>query len=730
MFLTLTCSRRADDYNQITIAEKHIRPDSGSNKTDWEKLLREVRTLRRRQNHPHIINLLAAYQQEIDESGLPVKTLHLLFPWAEQDLKEWMNERSTPSNVRSLSRKERQDFLYRCIYSLVSGLCYLHSEIEGTIATHHDLKPGNVLWVDGELKIADFGHSHLRSVIEGSRTEGKSEVGTYEYQPPEYWNDDGSRSETKPGRDLDIWAMSCIILELLVLVIYDWQSGELARFARERHDDQNPNRKRTERYLANDDYSFHNSLEVVRAWFTALYESRSSDHPQPPKRLVSVLTVVFDMQVLRPCDRKSMWESQMDLHKILKRYDNRIPFLEEDLCVPPQAPRTARPTISNRTDLVDTPLHRAVRDNNWSRTIRLWELGWSRSSANDNLETPLMMMKASKDSRFRSLPNDVSQMLKAARDGRINELKQLFGKGLTPLMTGEDGQSALCQAISGFQSLGSKHDHLKNESCRKNNAQIMLTIDFLLKSKAKDQLMLASGSAKNLPLQEAASRGFVEAMRRILREGVNINGCGEMEHITPLYLAAKGCHLEAVKLLLEHKAKVCPYPGPSVQETPFHAVLLSSEDDHPKYEILESLLKAHDGQDCIDSEITFDGTPLMVAARRGDLRCCELLVRYGASIHATVLDGYGLLHEIARRGWSDFLRQILDQFSLEELEARSRPEYMHSVYVTPRELAKTNKHKSIVHLLDDRLRELKGQESDLNGFLGLSFRLPGTKRKE
>ncbi|KAL6714754.1 hypothetical protein ACLMJK_008179 [Lecanora helva] len=343
----------------ITIAEKHIRPDSGSNKTDWERLLREVKTLRKRQNHAHIISLLAAYQQEIDESGLPVKTLHLLFPWAEQDLKEWMNDRSTPSNVRSLSHEEGQDFLYRCIYGLVSGVCYLHSEIEGSIATHHDLKPGNILWVDGELKIADFGHSHLRSVIEGSRTEGAAEVGTYEYQPPEFWNDDGSRSQTKPGRDLDIWAMACIIVELLVLVIYGWQNGELARFARERHDNRNSRRKKTERYLANDDYSFHNSFEIVKAWSSALHKDQSFDRPQ---RLSKVLKVVKAMQNLDPKDRQYMWESQMDLYKILKPYDIRIPVIRNDLCVPPRKASAARVGTLKAAELFDTPLHRAVRN--------------------------------------------------------------------------------------------------------------------------------------------------------------------------------------------------------------------------------------------------------------------------------------------------------------------------------------------------------------------------------
>ena len=687
-------------------------------------MLREVKTLRRRQNHAHIISLLAAYQQEIDESGLPVKTLHLLFPWAEQDLKEWMNERSTPSNVRTLSREERQDFLYRCIYGLVSGLCYLHSEIEGSIATHHDLKPGNVLWVDGELKIADFGHSHLRSVIEGSRTEGVSEVGTYEYQPPEYWNDDGSRSDKKPGRDLDIWALGCIIIELLVLIIYDWQSGELARFARERHDDQNSTRKKTERYLANDDYSFHNSLEVVDAWYTVLYKDRSSDRPH---RLAYVWKVAQEMQTLRPDDRKSMWESQMDLYGILKRYDNRIPLLEEDLCIPPRVPRATRREALKLADLIDTPLHRAIRNKNWKRTIRLWELGWPLSSSNGNMERPLLMMKASKDARFQSLPNDVSQMLKAARDGHIEDLKQLFGKGLTPLMIGEDGQSALSQAMSAFQSPGSDHDPPEYDLCRTNNTQVMRTIDLLLERNAKDQLILPSGTGggKRLPLQIAASMGFVEAMRLMLREGVDVNGLGEMDHRTPLHLAASGCHLDAVKLLLEYKAKVRPYPRWEFSETPFHAVLCFSEEKYPKvYEILERLLEADDGEDYIDSEVTFVGTPLVVAAEAGNLRCCRLLVQRGASVHATNIEGYCLLHEIARRGWSDFLQQILSQFSLEDLEARSRRDNM-----TPREFAKKNAHNAIVHLLDDRRRELKGQESEVTGLRNLSSKLPSIFRK-
>ncbi|KAL8994489.1 MAG: hypothetical protein Q9188_007048 [Gyalolechia gomerana] len=700
----------SDGRLEITIAEKYIRPDSGSSKSDWERLLREVRTLRQRQNHANIISLLAAYQQEIDESGIPVKTLHLLFPWAEGDLKEWINQRQTPSNVKALSRKERQNFLYRCIYGLVSGVSYLHSEIEGSVTTHHDLKPGNILWVGGELKIADFGHSHVRSVIEGSRTEGVSEVGTYEYHPPEYWNPDGSRSEVKPGRDLDIWAMGCIIIELLILVIHDWETCEIARFARERHDSREPGRKKTERYLADDDSSFHNSLKIVDAWTKVLYERRSSDHPQ---RLGYVCMVAIAMLDGDPEDRPYMWESQMDLYKILRQHDNQIPILEKDLCVPPRAPRPGKRLA------VDTPLHRAVRNKDFKRTVRLWELGWPLSTRNGANDRPLRMMAASEDSRLQSLPNDVSRMLKAASDGQIDLLKQLFSRGLSPLMINEGGQSALHQTISSFQPVDSDHDRLTRNRLCQRNLQLLRTVEFLLETKGKDQVNLRAGDLgkgkKGFPLQTAASKGFVEALRRILQEGPDINGRAEKDHLSPLYLAASECHPGAVKLLLEHKAKVRLYSDTSGR-TPLNGALDASKimNEDKVCEVVGCLLEADDGKECIDFAEVMSGPPLMMAANMGYLKCCLLLTRYGASVHATDINNRGLLHAIARKGWTDFLQQILGEFSLEELETRASLDKwdLRAGKFTPREIAKKSGHKQIVHLLDARRRELKRLESN------------------
>lgn len=202
-------------------------------------LFREVETLQAAE-HPNIIRLLAAFTFITNESGYRVFSLHLLFPLAEMDLAHWMTAQQIPPNIAKFSRQERQKHLYRSIYGLVSGISYLHKEIEGRVITHHDLKPLNILIIDDRLQIADFGHSQIRPIIEGSATEGR--LGTYEYQPPEYYNQDGSRAQSKYGRAFDVWAVGCIIVELATLIVHDWQSGMVNTFREERKS--NPNRER------------------------------------------------------------------------------------------------------------------------------------------------------------------------------------------------------------------------------------------------------------------------------------------------------------------------------------------------------------------------------------------------------------------------------------------------------------------------------------------------------
>ena len=97
------------------------------------------------------------------------------------------------------------------ITQILSGLKYLNDHNPKII--HYDLKPQNILFHNGEIKISDFG---LCKVIEDNteRVELTSQgVGTYWYQPPECF-------EVGPTPPLicskvDVWSLGVIFYEML-----------------------------------------------------------------------------------------------------------------------------------------------------------------------------------------------------------------------------------------------------------------------------------------------------------------------------------------------------------------------------------------------------------------------------------------------------------------------------------------------------------------------------------
>ena len=660
---------------------------------DWEKLFREVQTLQSRSNHPNIIPLLASYTLETDESGHYVKSLHLLFPLAEMDLADWMTKPQTPSNIARLSKQSRQIYLYRSIYALVSGISYLHKDVDGIFTAHHDLKPRNILVVNDKLKIADFGHSHLRPILEGSATEGVAGLGTYEYQPPEYWNKDGSRAQIKHGRPFDVWAVGCIVIELVILVVHDWQSEMVNMFRNERKANPNRDRKTPDSVQDGSEYSFHNNRVVVEDWVLRLKTCGGS------QQLNKVLDIAAGMLAPRPSDRPYMWEIQLDLYESLKPYDRSIPNLTGDLCVPPLFREGNTRIISHGRSYylpseiegsMETPLHRAAKTNNRSRTIRLWELGWSVSHPDLNGQTPRDIMKGSDHLGIRELESMVTSMLEAARTGNVGEIKKLISRGLSPLMIDADGRSVLYEAVISSQ---------------------VNVIKYLLNGKPNMLLTLWDKTTEELPLHAAARIGFVKALELIVKSVPDIDiykhGSG-----TALYYAAGGGHTDAVKLLLKNNAKVLPSkphfagsPG-----TPVHAALNRAEDAKI-CEIVKLLLEADDTHECMEFRDGWGLTPLFLAARSGSIECFDLLLQHRASIHAAPSYEGSLLNIIARGGMLDILRQCIQSFSLEELEDRS-------FKVTPLELAQEAGHKEVAKLLSSHIRQVRRSGGNKTGLLG------------
>ncbi|KAL8878726.1 MAG: hypothetical protein Q9215_007157 [Flavoplaca cf. flavocitrina] len=365
-----------------TVAEKFQRLDKPD---DEERYHREIETLRRRE-HPNIVPLLASYTLETLDSGSVIKSLHFITPLAQMDLAEWMMHPKPPPWLQRSEPSETRGFLYRSIYALVSGLSFLHRENKGTITAHHDLKPKNILVFGQDLKIADFGSSHLRPLAEGSETQRRP-LGTYEYHPPEYWNDDGSQARLNHGRAFDIWSMGCIIIELATLIVHGWESEKLSGFRNQRQ--QNPHKTRPKvAGRDNKDCSFHNNRAVVRNW---ILELKAHDYGTP--KLNSTLDVARQIMNETPESRLYTWEAELDLYMIQYPDDPQVKKLERgSLCV--QSPQKH---IPSRTQ---TPLHRAAHKGNQKRICELLDAKWSLSIRDHNDLTAWDVLKQTQDSDF------------------------------------------------------------------------------------------------------------------------------------------------------------------------------------------------------------------------------------------------------------------------------------------------------------------------------------------
>ena len=316
-----------------------------------------------------------------------MKSLHFITPLAQMDLAEWMVHPEPPPWLQGSEPSETRGFLYRSIYALVSGLSFLHRENKGTITAHHDLKPKNILVFGQDLKIADFGSSHLRPSAEGSETQ-RSPLGTYEYHPPEYWNDDGSQARLNHGRAFDIWSMGCIIIELATLIVHGWESEKLSDFRNQRR--QNPHKTRPKVAGRDDnDCSFHNNWVVVKKWILELQIHDGS------QKMKSTLSVALQMMNHTRESRLYAWEAELDLYNIQHPDDRLITGLGKgSLCVQPPPPQT------KVLDGTETPLHRAALNGDYDRINQLLNVGWPLKTRDHKDLTAWEVLKQTQDSDF------------------------------------------------------------------------------------------------------------------------------------------------------------------------------------------------------------------------------------------------------------------------------------------------------------------------------------------
>ena len=101
------------------------------------------------------------------------------------------------------------------IVQMVRALRHLNSAVNPPII-HYDLKPANVLLVDGTVKLTDFGLSK-RMVEADVDDSGNLELtsqgaGTYWYLPPECFATEG---QVKISSKVDVWSIGVIFYQCL-----------------------------------------------------------------------------------------------------------------------------------------------------------------------------------------------------------------------------------------------------------------------------------------------------------------------------------------------------------------------------------------------------------------------------------------------------------------------------------------------------------------------------------
>ena len=178
----------AERKHQRQVAIKVLREDVGAS-VGAERFLREI-GIAARLSHPHIVPLI--------DSGHVGGLLYYVSPYVPG------------GSLRDLLEREKKlavDDAIRIATEVGTGLDYAHRN--GFV--HRDVKPENILFADGHALLADFGIAHVSAGQDGEAlTKGGMTLGTPEYMSPEQ-----ASGDDHIGISTDIYALGCVVYEML-----------------------------------------------------------------------------------------------------------------------------------------------------------------------------------------------------------------------------------------------------------------------------------------------------------------------------------------------------------------------------------------------------------------------------------------------------------------------------------------------------------------------------------
>ncbi|CEL08486.1 hypothetical protein ASPCAL11635 [Aspergillus calidoustus] len=270
-----------------TLARKEIARSSASRKEDYALELRNLCILKM-VHHTHIVQLLGSYTHDNKDN--------FLFPWVEKSLESMLSE-ECPSDLRS------EYTMTYALCGLSSALSLVHNFRDGdfeAIGCHHDLKPSNILVDETKFLLSDFGLSRFKEASEGSATRFRTTRG--DYVAPECQDLDYPYTNHDIHRSADIWALGCIMLELLVY-LEDGHEGR--RLFRERR-----------KFSINQDtyFRFHSSTKRVEVVEKKIHEFQLRG-PGPKQRLAQLVASMLN--VTSPEERPKIADVDVRLRSIL-----------------------------------------------------------------------------------------------------------------------------------------------------------------------------------------------------------------------------------------------------------------------------------------------------------------------------------------------------------------------------------------------------------------------------
>ncbi|KAI5181563.1 serine/threonine-protein kinase TTK/MPS1 [Nematocida sp. AWRm80] len=184
------------DKNEV-FALKKVRINQQSEDSEvYKSHVNEIQLLKRLKNRHEIITLKDSYVNK--------DRIAILMEYGDIDLHRFLElerhtipggYRKSQENCTMLSLWEQMLRAVKCIHE--------HRIV------HRDLKPGNFLFVNGRLKLIDFG---ISKEIRNDTTNiiREKQIGTINYMSPEAIIE----GKTKMGRSSDIWSLGCILYEM------------------------------------------------------------------------------------------------------------------------------------------------------------------------------------------------------------------------------------------------------------------------------------------------------------------------------------------------------------------------------------------------------------------------------------------------------------------------------------------------------------------------------------